>query len=89
MISLPYKGKQGENVIRSQRNILVKILQQDVEPKFIHTGTKLSAKFQIKDKTKDEHKPNLVYYTKCSECDESYVGETGRRLQDRVEHVSI
>ena len=43
--SLPYKEKQGENVIRSLRNTLDKILPQDVEPKFIHTGTKLSAMF--------------------------------------------
>ena len=64
LISLPYKGKQGENVIRFLRNTLDKILPQGVEPKFIHTGTKLSAKFQIKDKTKDEHKRDLVYYGK-------------------------
>ena len=61
LIGLPYKGKQGENVIRSLRNTLDKILPQAVE-KFIYTGTKLSTKFQIKDKTKDEHKHDLVYY---------------------------
>ena len=88
LISLPYKGKQGENVIRSLRNTLDKILPQDVEPKFIYTRTKLSAKFQIKDKTKDEHKDDLVYYVKCPECDEGYVGETGRRLQDQVDKQS-
>ena len=50
------------------------ILREDVETKFIYTGTKLSTKFHIKDKTKDEHKHDLVYYEKCPECDESYVG---------------
>ena len=60
MISLPYKGKQEENVSRSLRNTLDKILQHDVIPKFIYTGTKLSAKFQIKNKTKDEHKNDLL-----------------------------
>ena len=69
MISLWYKGKQGENVILSLRNTLDKILPVDVEPKFIYTGTKLSARFQIKNKTKDEHKHDLVYYGKCPECD--------------------
>ena len=88
LTSLPCKGKQGENVIRSLRNTLDKILPQDVQPKFIYTETKLSAKLQIKDKTKDEHKHDLVYYGKCPECDESYVGETGRRLQDRVDEHS-
>ena len=88
LISLPYKGKQGENVIRSLRNSLDKTLPQDVKPKFIFTGTKLSTKFQIKDKTKDEHKHNLVYRGRFPECDESYVGETGRRLQERVDEHS-
>ena len=32
--SLPYKGKQSENVIRSLKNNLDEILLQDVEPKF-------------------------------------------------------
>ena len=32
--SLPYKGKQSENVIRSLRNTLDEILPQDVDPKF-------------------------------------------------------
>ena len=45
LISLPYKGKQDENVICSLRNTLDKILPQDVEPKFIYTGTKFSTKF--------------------------------------------
>ena len=59
-----------------------------MEPKFIYTETKLLVKFQIKDKTRDEHKHDLIYYGKCPEFDESYVGETGRRLQDRVDKHS-
>ena len=88
MIRLPYKGKKCENVIRSLRNTLDKVLPQDVEPKFVYTRAKLSAKFQIKDKTKDEHKHDLVYHAKCSECGESYVGETGKRLQNPVDEHS-
>ena len=47
---------------------------------FVCIRTKLSAKSQTKDKTKDELKHDLVYHAKCQKCDESYVGETGRRL---------
>ena len=32
--SLPYKGKQSENFIRSLKNTLDEILLQDVDPKF-------------------------------------------------------
>ena len=35
LTSLPYKGKQGENVIRFLRNTLDKVLPQVVEPKFV------------------------------------------------------
>ena len=34
--------------IRSLRSTLDKILMQDFQPKFVYTGTKLSAKFQIR-----------------------------------------
>ena len=42
----------------------------------------------VAGKTKVEHKHDLAYYGKCPECDESYLGETGRKLQDQVdEHL--
>ena len=53
--------------------------------RFAYTGTKLSTKFQIKDKIKDEHKHDLAYDVKCPECDESFVGQAGRVLQDWVD----
>ena len=55
---------------------------------WVYTGTKLSAKFQTKDKIKDELKHDLVYYGKCLKYDESYVGEKGGRLRDRVDEQS-
>ena len=43
-----------------------------------------SSNFQIKDKTKFHHKHDLVYYVKCPECQEDYIGEIGRRLHERI-----
>ena len=40
--------------------------------------------FQIKDRRKEEHKHDPAYHPKCTECNEDYIGETGR-LQDRVD----
>ena len=80
-----YKEKQDENVIHSLGNNLYKVLQQAVGPKL---GTMLSEKFQINDKTKDEHKHDLAHYAKCPEYVESYVGQKGRRLQDLVDKHS-
>ena len=56
-----------------------------------YSGQKLSTKLQIKDKTKDQHKHELVYYSKCPEqtCNEDYLGETGRRIIERsADHCS-
>lgn len=58
-------------------------MQEDVQPKFVHTETKLFTKFQIKDRTKDRHKYDLLYHAKCPKCNLTYMGETGRRLQNR------
>ena len=50
----------------------------------MHSGTKLGSNFQIKDKTKFDHKHDLVYYVKCPECQEDYIGEIGRRLHEWI-----
>ena len=55
-----------------------------METKIVYTGTKLGSNFQIKDKTKFDHKHDLVYYVKCPECQEDYIGEIGRRLHERI-----
>ena len=51
-----------------------------------YTGRKLSTCFQIKHKNKFYHQSGLVYYAKCPSeiCDENYVGESGRRIAERV-----
>ena len=52
----------------------------------ILTGTKLSSHFNIKDDTNKQHKQDLVYFSRCpsTDCTDSYIGETTRRLSERV-----
>ena len=50
----------SQNVICSLRNTLDNALPQDDGPKFVYTGTKVSVKFQIKDKTKGDH--SMILY---------------------------
>ena len=54
----------------------------------MYTGTKLGSNFQIKDKTKFNNKHDLVYYVKCPEYQEDYIGEIGRRLHERICELS-
>ena len=47
----------------------------------------MNSRFQIKDKINEKHKHDIIYYTKCPEayCTEKYLGETGRRVIERVD----
>ena len=51
-----------------------------------YTGTKLASKSNIKDKTIKEHKHDLGYKAQCPDlnCDETYIGEIGRRFSERI-----
>ena len=42
--------------------------------------------FKLKDKSKFDYQHDLVYHAKCPSelCDENYIGESGRRIAERV-----
>ena len=68
------------------KQALRKTIPEKEIPKVIYTGTKSGTHFNIKDKTKTEHKHNLVYKVTCPNptCNDSYIGKTARRLNERV-----
>ena len=82
---LPYAGPKGNTVIKTMGNSLKRILPNNVKTRVPYTCQKLGTKFQIKDETKDQHKPDFVYYSKCPEptYNEDYLGETGRIIIER------
>ena len=65
-------------------NILKRILPSNVKTRVTYTGQKVDIKFQSKDKTKGQHKHDLLYYNKCPEptCQEDYIGKTGRKINE-------
>ena len=64
---LPYVGPIGNTIIKTLNISLKRILHDNVKTRATYTGPKLGTKFQIKDKMKDQHKHDLVYYIKCPE----------------------
>ena len=53
-------------------------------------NTKLSSQFNINDDTNTQYKHDLVYFSRCpsTNCSDSYMRETGRRLSERlVDHA--
>ena len=81
-ITLPYKGQQGEKVLKSFKTTLHRSPSNNIETKVYRNKT--GFQFPNKDKTKFDHKHDLVYYVKCPECQEDYIGEIGRRLHERI-----
>ena len=82
---LPYTGLKDNTIIKTMNNSLKRFLPDNVKTRVTYTGKKLGTKFQIKDNTSDQHKHDLVYYSKFPEptCKEDYLGETGRRIIER------
>ena len=80
---LPYKGKRADNILKSMKKTIHKLLPETVNR---NTGRELSTCFRIKDKSKFDHKHDLVYHAKypIELCDENYIGESCRHITERV-----
>ena len=86
---MPYAAPKGNSIIKTMKNSLKHILPNNVKTRVTYSGQILSTKLQIKNKTKDQQKHDLVHYSKCPEptCNEDYLGETGKRIIERsVDH---
>ena len=61
-------------------------LPKNIVTKSGYSASKLSNKFNIKSKIKEDHQDDVTYYVKCPEetCRENYIVETERRLSERV-----
>ena len=74
------KEKKREQVIKSVRKIVKRLLPSNIKVQVSFTG-KLSSCFIIKDKIKFEHKHDVIYFGTCSWklCNDNYIGEVKRR----------
>ena len=90
LLVLTYQGKKGDHILKSFKKGMRKILLNNVKPRIAFTGRKVGTSFQIKDKTEMKHNHDIVYYNECPEeqCNENYIGETGRRISERnIDHA--
>ena len=83
---MPYAGQKPERLIKSIKKPLKYNLPNNIVTKSAYSASKLSNKFNIKSKIKQDYQHDVTYYVKCSEeiCTENYIGETGRRPSERV-----
>ena len=86
LLLLPYQGEKGLHLTKSLKRNLKSLLPSTVKTNIDFIGKKLSTYFQIKDRTNFEHKHDINYLATCIEdnCSESYIGESGCRISERV-----
>ena len=86
MLVLPYQGKKGDFIIISMEKRFRNLLPQCIIPAVDFSGSKLSSKFQVEDRTIFSHSHDIIYHGDCPEngCPNNYIGETARRISERV-----
>ena len=83
---LPYAGQKGKRLIKSMKKTVKCNLSNNIVTKSAYSASQLSREFNIKYKIKHDHHHYVTYYIKCpvETCREDYIGETGRRLSERL-----
>ena len=64
---LPYKGEQGQKIMKSFNKYVKRLLPQNHRAQHVYVSRKLGSAFDIKDQTKLVHKHDLTYLVKCPE----------------------
>ena len=84
-LKVPYRGKEGERLLKRMQEKMAKDIPTEVPVRTVHTGTKISKYFRLKDKTEDRHISNFIYKRNCrnKKCKDDYIGETARRKEIR------
>ena len=87
---IPHQGEKGEQVIKAVRKTVKMLLPSNIEVQVSFTGNKLSSFFNIKDKTKFEHRHGVIHPVTYPEttCKDNYIGKGKRRIFERVnDHI--
>ena len=79
-LMIPYQGGKGEQVIKPVRKSIKRLLPSNMKVQVSFTGNKLSSCFNIQDKTRFEHRHDVICPGTCPEttCYENYIGEAKR-----------
>ena len=85
LFMMPYQGEKGQQIIKSVRKTVKRLLPRNIKLKVYFTGNKLGSAFNVKGKTKFEHKHDVIYLGTCPEmCNDNYIGEVKQRISERV-----
>ena len=71
---LPFAEAKDNTLLKSMNRCIKRTVPNDVNTRITSTGFKLNTRFQIKDKTAQIYKHDLIYYVKCPDqsCNQDY-----------------
>ena len=83
---VPYQEGKEKQVIKWVRKTIKRLLPSNIKVQVCFTGNKLSSSFNIKDKTKFEHRHDVIYLETCPErtSNDYYIGEAKWRIFERA-----
>ena len=86
ILKVPFRGEKGQALLKTLNSTLKRTLPK-TEYRIVHSGSKLSKYFSLKDKTDPKHRSGFIYKHDCQnkKCSEDYIGETGRRSENRFD----
>ena len=86
---LPFAGAKCNTTLKSMNRCIKRIAPNDVNTQIICTGHKLNTRFQVKDKTTQIHKHDLIYYAKRlkQSYNQDYLNETSRIIEWATDHT--
>ena len=86
---LPFAGAKGDTMLKSMIRCIKRIVPKYVNTRITYTGHKLNTMFQIKDKTTQIHKHDLIYYAKRlnQSYNQDYLNETSRIIERATDHT--
>ena len=86
---LPFAGAKCNTTLKSMNRCIKRIAPNDVNTQIICTGHKLNNRFQVKDKTTQIHKHDLIYYAKRlnQSYNQDYLNETSRIIERATDHT--
>ena len=88
-ISLPYLGKEGEQLTNSLIRKLKRSFKENVKFKTVYKTNKLSIFCNTKDRVSVEQKSNVIYRITFPGCFQKYVGRTDGNLITRFDEHGI
>ena len=83
ILKVPFRGDKGQTLIKSLENTLKRTIENKINYRIVHTGTKLSRYFSLKDKVNAQNTSATSYINICAEIENAMMITSARRADGK------